>query len=238
MDSVERPLISVIIPAYNRERYIAEAIESVLIQRYDPIELIVVDDGSTDGTADVVKGYGDQLIYVHQENKGIAEARNAGIYQATGEYLAFLDSDDIWVRNKLINQMAVFEADSDLDVVYGHAEQFFSPEMSDEAKRKLKIPHKKLPSFISVAMLIKRQSFDKVGLYDPEFSAGVDIDWHARSKEAGLKSIMLPEVVYHRRVHESNNTQSASNANLVRLRALKASLDRRRKAGTLEKEPA
>ncbi|MFM5943125.1 MAG: glycosyltransferase family 2 protein, partial [Dolichospermum sp.] len=119
------PLISVIIPCYNRERYLAEAIESVLDQTYPHIELIVIDDGSSDRSGEIAQSY--PLIYHYQTNGGIGAARNAGIALANGKFLAFLDSDDIWVKDKLAKQMAIFDTNLDIEAVFGYAQNFYSP---------------------------------------------------------------------------------------------------------------
>ena len=99
------PQVSVIIPTYNRAHLVGEAIDSVLSQTYDDLELIVVDDGSQDGTRDVVAAYGSRLTYLHQEHRGVSAARNRGIEEARGNYLSFLDSDDLWLKEKLFLQM-------------------------------------------------------------------------------------------------------------------------------------
>ena len=235
MSDSHSPLISVIVPVYNREQYVAEALDSILAQDYRPLEIIVVDDGSTDRTPEIVQSYGSQLIYLCQENQGVAAARNSGIDYAHGQFLAFLDSDDIWVEGKLSAQMALLDENPDLDVIYGHAENFFSPEVEDSFKRKTKIPQKVMPSQISPAMLIRAKSFRQVGSFNPSFRSGCDIDWYARSQEMGLKNHMMPLVVYYRRVHPSNATVYNKNANLSRLRTLKAALDRRRATGFVTK---
>jgi len=116
--------ISVIIPAYNHARYLAEAIDSVLAQTYAPLEIIVVDDGSTDGTPAVAASYGDRIRYIRQENAGVGAARNNGIAAARGEYLAFLDSDDIWLPEKLEREIALFDADPQLGFVHCGVEKF------------------------------------------------------------------------------------------------------------------
>ncbi|WP_051243277.1 glycosyltransferase [Azohydromonas australica] len=104
-NTARRPLVSAIIPAYNSERFLPLAITSVLAQTYAPMECIVVDDGSSDGTARVVASFGDRVRYIHQTNAGASAARNTGIAAARGEYIAFLDSDDYWVATRVENQM-------------------------------------------------------------------------------------------------------------------------------------
>ena len=91
------PLVSVIIPTYNTARYVQESINSVLEQDYPSIQLIVIDDGSTDETVDIIRRYGERVVWLTQQNQGAAAARNAGLAVAQGEYIAFLDSDDVWL---------------------------------------------------------------------------------------------------------------------------------------------
>ena len=114
---VDLPLVSVVIPAYNCERYLGRAIRSVLAQTYPRIECIVVDDGSTDGTAEVIDRFGSAVRAIRQENGGAAAARNAGIRTATGRYIAFLDADDYWLRNKLELQIHILEKNPDLVLI-------------------------------------------------------------------------------------------------------------------------
>ncbi len=101
--------VSVILPTFNRAHLICEAIDSILNQTYRDFEIIVVDDGSTDNTTEVLQRYSDRITYIKQENKGPGDARNRGIAEAKGEYIAFLDSDDIWFKDKLELQVAVME---------------------------------------------------------------------------------------------------------------------------------
>src|SRR5262245_16865951 len=124
--------ISVIIPVYNGERYLAEALVSVLAQTHPPTEIIVVDDGSTDTTAQIAQRYAPRIHYHFRPRgavSGAAAARNHGAYLAQGDYLAFLDADDVWLPDKLRLQMAAFAHDPALDQVFGHVQQFISPEL-------------------------------------------------------------------------------------------------------------
>lgn len=109
-------LISCIVPVFNGERYVSETLDSILAQTYRPLELIVADDGSTDGTAAVVARYGEPVRYLWQSNQGPAAARNLGVSAAQGEFVAFLDADDLWHPEKLTRQMARFHARPELSL--------------------------------------------------------------------------------------------------------------------------
>ncbi|MFZ4555516.1 MAG: glycosyltransferase family 2 protein [Pseudanabaena sp.] len=220
------PMISVIIPFYNRDRYLAEAIESVLNQTYANTELILVDDGSTDKSAAIARSY--PVKYHYQTNMGIGAARNAGISLATGDFFAFLDSDDIWTRDKLAKQMAAFEANPNLEAVFGYAQNFFSPELDAEFIAKIRCDDKPISSTLSGAILIKRQAFLRIGMFDVNLKVGIDVAWAIRAMEQKLQQIILPDVVYHRRIHKTNNGIVNQDYVGERMRVLKAKLDRQR----------
>ncbi|HET7738849.1 MAG TPA: glycosyltransferase family A protein [Tepidiformaceae bacterium] len=216
--------ISVVIPAYNREQYLAAAISSTRAQTVTPSEIIVVDDGSTDGTAEVGRQLGVTLI--QQANKGCGEARNAGVAAASGEFLAFLDSDDAWTPRKLELQVAALTKDPALDMVFGEVIQFRGdpPAPDDQlASRE--------PGIVAGAMLIRRETFLRVGPFDPSLRVGEFIDWHARAKDIGLRELILPEVVLLRRLHDSNLGLEAAAARIDYTRVARAALARRRAGG-------
>jgi glycosyltransferase involved in cell wall biosynthesis len=133
--TMDQPLISCIVPVYNGELYLGEAIHSILAQTYRPLEVIVVDDGSRDGTYDVAANYGDRLRYVRQANAGPGAARNHGLNLARGEYVAFLDADDIWHPEKLMRQMDRFRARAELQISVTHIQNFWILELQEEADR-------------------------------------------------------------------------------------------------------
>jgi glycosyltransferase involved in cell wall biosynthesis len=228
----DTPLISVIIPVFNRERYLAEAIDSVFAQTYAAVELIVVDDGSTDGSASIAQRYSPQLRYHYQSNQGISAARNTGILLATGEYLAFLDSDDLWLPNKLSLQMAAFAIDSELDAVFGYVQQFFSPEVDEQFRQRICCPKEPIAGFISNMMLIRRSTFLQVGSFNTRLKSGVDIEWYGRAVEQNLKMALLPDVIHLRRLHRTNSGLIQPQ-HTERLHVLKAMLDRRRAAQSI-----
>jgi glycosyltransferase involved in cell wall biosynthesis len=220
------PLISVIIPVYNRERYLAEAIESVLNQTYPAIELIIVDDGSTDRSAEIAQKY--PLTYHYQPNGGMGAARNAGVKLATGKFLAFLDSDDIWVLDKLSKQMAAFEVDPNLEAVFGYAQNFYSPEVDETFRQRIRCPDRPIAAHTAPGMTIERSAFWRIGLFDPELKTTAEISWYIRASEQQLRHVTLTDVVFHRRIHETNNGITERHHTNERLHLLKAKLDRQR----------
>jgi glycosyltransferase involved in cell wall biosynthesis len=224
------PLISVMIGAYNAAPYLGEAIDSVLGQDYDPIELIVVDDGSTDETADVARSF-SQAKLIQQENGGNGSARNRAVQNASGELYAFLDADDRFTPGKLSVQKAALDADPGLDMVFGHVREFFSPELDEETRASLRAPAPEpMPWTAPNLMLVRRQSFDRVGLFTTAVRVGVTVDWFARAQEAGLRHTILPMVVLERRLHTQNNGLRESASRSQYLDVIRQAMERRRAA--------
>jgi glycosyltransferase involved in cell wall biosynthesis len=190
--------ISVIIPVYNCADFLAEAIESVLAQSYPASEIIVVDDGSTDDSISVAARF-PQVRVLSQPNAGPGAARNLGIRNARGSYLAFLDADDLWAPDKLQRQMSAMEAD-DPDIVFGQVEIFHQSGDPGTAPQIYE-------GVIVGAMLVKRESFDRVGGFPEATRIGEFIDWYARAQECGLRSVSLPDIVMRRRLHSHNLTK-------------------------------
>jgi glycosyltransferase involved in cell wall biosynthesis len=226
MDS--KTQLSVIIPVYNGELYLAEAIDSVLAQNYRAIEVIVVDDGSTDGTASIANSYGSFVRYCYQSNLGTAAAMNRGADLACGEYLAFLGADDIWPEDRIRVQLEAFNAHPDVEIVSGYVKQFFSPEMTESTKKRIRFSADLIPGHVIPAMLINRQTFFRVGLFETQWTVGAEMSWYLRSQETGLKIMILPDLVLLRRIHESNKGIVKRSFINQRAQILKAALDRRR----------
>lgn len=223
------PLVTVIIPVFNAEKYVAEAINSVLCQSYKPIEIIAVDDGSTDGSARIIKRF-PSVRYLYQTNSGISATRNKGIEHAQGDFFAFLDADDLWVVDKIMLQIAAFEDDPNIDIVFGHVQQFRSPELADVLAGESPAIASLMPGHIPSTMVIKRDAFFRVGLFETNWRMGEFASWYLRSLENGLRSVMLPDLVTRRRLHEANHGIQQREAIKDYVHILKASLDRRRGA--------
>jgi glycosyltransferase involved in cell wall biosynthesis len=224
--------ISVVIPVFNCERYLGEAIESVLAQTYRPAEILVVDDGSTDGSGDVARGYGPPVRYVFQPNSGAASARNRGSELAEGSFLSFLDSDDLWAEDKLLRQMACLDGDPQLDMVSGYVEHFISPDVREELLGKVRCPELPMSAPGPATMLIRRAAFFKVGLFETGYRLGETISWLAKAMERGLRGSVLPGVMVRRRLHLYNISRVSRDARSDYLRIARKSLERRRRHET------
>jgi glycosyltransferase involved in cell wall biosynthesis len=221
------PLVSVIIPVYNGGRFLAEALDSAFAQTYRPIEVIVVDDGSTDETAEVAHSR-PEALYLHQENRGVSAARNAGLAIAEGELIALLDADDVWLPDKLCLQVDYLSANPRRGLVVGRNSYFVHPGAArptwfaarrlDESEQAL------LPS----SWLVRRPTFDRVGLFDPSYRVSEDIEWLARAKDAGIVPGIVEQVVLRKRLHDANLTGRFAEGQRHMLRALRASVHRQR----------
>lgn len=222
--------VSVVLPVCNGERYVGEAIESVLRQTRPPDEVVVVDDGSTDGSLAVVERYAPRVRHVVQPNAGVGAARNRGVELARGRFLAFLDHDDLWVEDKLDRQLEALGADPSLEAVFGLVEQFVSPDLGAAERARLHCPPAPGPGYAAGAMLIRRAAFDRVGPFETHWRVGEFLSWYLRAHEAGLRSSVLPGVVMRRRLHRSNHGIAHRGERADYARILAESLRRRRLA--------
>lgn len=202
-----RPLLSVIMPVYNGEAFLAEAIRHVLAQQYHPLEFIVVDDGSTDDTADIAAVFSDHIRYVRQPNQGPAAARNRGIEIAQGEFLAFLDVDDLWGDSILHRLVGYLEAHPEVGIAQGLIQQMHLVRTNSKSHPKIFMPVSEPYQFINIGSAVYRKTvFDKVGLFDPDLRDNEDTDWFVRAWEHNVPKAVLPEVVMFYRKHDCNMT--------------------------------
>jgi glycosyltransferase involved in cell wall biosynthesis len=203
--------VTVVIPAFNAEAYLGDAIDSVLSQSESPLECLVVDDGSADGTPTVAAKFGDRVRYYRQDNLGVSAARNSGIQLARGDLIAFLDADDVWLEDKLQLQVAEFAADRELVFCYGGiapVDRTLEPIDSPEAARpRAEAVFRTLtlrPGGFHLAMtgLVRRDVLTAIGGFDPRLSTAADADLALRLVDAGhVKHV--PEALALYRQHES-----------------------------------
>jgi glycosyltransferase involved in cell wall biosynthesis len=218
--------LTVVIPAYDAARYLGEAVESVLAQIPAAAEVLVVDDGSSDDTVALAESFGPPVRVIRAGHGGVGATINRGMSEATGTLIAFIDADDRWCPGKLALQLDALDADSSLDIVFGHVRQFLSPEVTDGAR--FEFSGKPMPGLHRGTMLLRRDAWDRVGPMDTDLVLGEFISWYARAIDAGLKTRMLPDVVYERRVHGRNTVIREREAYGDYLRVVKATMDRRR----------
>jgi glycosyltransferase involved in cell wall biosynthesis len=195
------PAISVIIPVYNAESFLAEAIESVLRQTLPPRQVIIVDDGSTDRSAAIARRYTPQIQLVRQPNAGGAAARNRGVALAQGEFLAFLDNDDYWAPEKLAWQIDAFQAAPALEAVFGQLQQTHTAEsaVADGARFGMQLQD----GWHLDTILIRRQAFDRVGPFNLAWQVDT-VEWLWRARRLRLQTTVLPQVLAWRRIHDNN----------------------------------
>jgi glycosyltransferase involved in cell wall biosynthesis len=219
-------LVSVVIPVRNGVNYLEAAIQSVLGQGNVEVEVIVVDNGSSDGSRTLAESFGAPVRVISEPRKGAAHARNAGVRQARGEYLAFLDADDVWAPGKLERQLRELEARKDLDMVFTFGETFLSPELTEAQRKAVSYEPGPGPFIIPSTMLARRESFVRAGEL-PDLREGEFIAWYGVALSMGLRSEVIAEPLFRRRVHLSNSTRLETHpADL--LRAARMVLDRKK----------
>ena len=222
--------ISVVMPVKDGERYLAAALDSIRAQQHPALEIVVVDDGSTDDSAAIARRAADQVL--SQPHSGLGAAMANGVAAASGELLAFLDADDLWPDGRLDTMLAALDADPSLGAVLGQVDQFFSPDLAPELRDRLQVVSMTVPGFVQGAMVIRRDAFDTVGSFDSTLTAAPILDWWQRAEDVGLVYEMLDEVVLRRRIHASNHThQLGGELRSAYVRMLKQGLDRRRAHG-------
>ncbi|MEZ4735635.1 MAG: glycosyltransferase family A protein [Caldilineaceae bacterium] len=195
------PAISVIIPVYNAEPFLAEAIESVLNQTVPPHQVIVVDDGSTDQSATIARRYCPHIQFEQQPNAGGAAARNRGVALAQGEFLAFLDNDDYWAPEKLTWQIDAFQRTPALEAVFGQLQQTHTVEKAGTDGARFAMNHQ--DGWHLDTILMRRQAFDRIGPFDPTWQVDT-VEWLWRARRLGLHTMVLPQVLAWRRIHDNN----------------------------------
>lgn len=223
--------VSVLIPCHNAARYVEEALESALSQGVDLHEVVVVDDGSTDGSADRVRTFGDSVRIHRQSNAGISGARNAALALATGDVIAFLDADDVWPDGSLRARLEALMTDDSIDYSYGRVEQFISPDVSPElASAHATANVDPRPARLAGAMLVRRQAFTRVGGFSPILRVGETLDWIARADDLGIPNRSIPDLVLKRRLHATNTGLMQQMSQGDYLAVARAALARRRQA--------
>jgi len=218
------PLVSLIIPVYNGERYLAEALESVSVQDYAPLEIIVVDDGSTDQSAQIAQSY-SMATYIYQVQQGVAIARNTGLAAASGEFITFLDSDDIMLPKSISYRLTYLLQHPKLGCVLARYNNFVEPGMPLPNHLRAKSFSDDLYWHLGT-MMAHKSVFEKVGCFNPELSIGEDTDWFTRLKHTQIPMAKLPEIMMRRRFHRHNTTRRVKESQAALLKITRAAIGR------------
>ncbi|MFL5844129.1 MAG: glycosyltransferase family 2 protein [Solirubrobacteraceae bacterium] len=217
-------LVSVLVPAYEAERYLGAALKSALAQDHPAFEVIVIDDGSTDATAAIAKEHPVRLIEL-PANRGPAAARNAGLAAARGEYVTVLDADDLWPGDRLSLQVGHLERHPEHDLVMGLTVAFVTPGEVRPAHFPAAHDGEPLQAHAGT-MLCRRTLFDRIGPWDESFRHAEDVDWLSRAKDAGALAGEVDEVVLHYRIHAANISRDKTVNGAAMLRVLRDSVRR------------
>lgn len=228
------PRVSVIIATRNAARYLPECLDSVIAQTLPAFEIVVVDAASIDATAEIVARY-PQARMVQQEGLGFARAWNQGIIAATGDYLAFIDSDDRWLPDKLERQAALLEADPALACAIGCVQFFVQPGQIPPRSWRDRVLAGEHVAQMPGALLARRSVFDAIGMWGEEWRIASDIDWFVKLKDSGLPVGVVDALVLEKRVHGDNLSLVTAGDQVYPdevLRLLHASIQRKRAAAT------
>ncbi len=201
--SMYRPLVSIILPVYNGERYVSQAIDSVLSQTYLPTELIVVDDGSVDSSALIARSY-KEVLFLRQRNQGVAAARNSGITAAHGTFIAFIDQDDLWTPNKLNVQVHYLLKNPGVQYVNAWVKLFAEPGHNLRSRYSEDFMGRAHMARTPGTLVARKSLFDCIGMFHPGFRIACDVEWFVRLKEQSTPASVIPEVLLYKRIHDNN----------------------------------
>jgi glycosyltransferase involved in cell wall biosynthesis len=221
--------VSVILIVRNGAAFIAEALDSVQLQSRQPDEVLVIDGQSTDDTVRIARGFAGVRV-LPQTSTGVANAYNEGIAQAKGSLLAFISHDDRWLPGKLESQLSFLAAHPETMMSLTHVQHVLHEGVAPPPGFRAELLDHPVPGLIMETLLVRRESFDRVGLFDPAFAVSEDTDWFARAKDMGLSMHVLPETLVIKRVHDRNSSLVFPHINGLLLRALRGSIARKRAA--------
>ena len=222
----DKPLVSVIIAVKNGERFLAEAINSVLAQDYRPLEIVVVDGHSTDKTAQIARSF-PQVRYVEQQECGIPDAYNTGIGAARGEIIAFLSHDDRWPPDKLSVQVSYLIEHPEIQYTVAKMEFFLEQDQPIPSGFRPDLLQGDRVGRVMETLVVRKSLFDDIGLFRTDLSTAEDVEWFARANDHGIKMAVIPQVLLYKRVHNSNSSMTIEN-NRNLLKALRQSVHRKR----------
>jgi glycosyltransferase involved in cell wall biosynthesis len=224
-------LVSVIVPVFNAASFLPQAIASIDRQAYSPFEIIVVDDGSTDNSAEVARNLPSVSSYFRQENQGPSAARNLGLKHARGEFIAFLDADDEWPVGKLDLQIGRLRAEPQLDVVLGRI-QYISLPGAEDIDIAFETEDRTLTHVHLGSGVYRAPVFERVGLFEESLRYSEDVDWFMRAREEDISMVILGDVTLLYQLHAGNMTRHMKSERSNLATVMRLSLERGRLRGT------
>lgn len=220
------PSVSVVMPVWNGLPYLADALESLRAQTRAPDEVIVVDDGSTDGSGALVASLLPSARVVRQENGGVSAALARGVAEARGDLVAFLEADDVWRPDKLQREVAYFAAHADVGHTLCHADVFLEPGTPRPTWLRAQLLEAPVLLAFMSALVVRRSAFASVGGFDPSYRYGQDTEWLMRAQHAGIVRAILPETLVRRRIHGTNLSTAQRHSDTM-LRIAREAMQRR-----------
>ena len=227
-------LVSVVIPFHDGAPYLEEAVRSVLAQAYEPIEVLLVSDGAAPIGVEVAQrlaaDHGALRLLGLPDNRGPAAARNRGLADAAGTFLTFLDADDCMLSSRVAVQVAHLTDRPEVDVVLGAEDLIIEPGTPEWARRRFAL-RKADQHFHTMSLMARRTAFERVGLFDPEYRLGEDLDWLFRAAAAGLAIEKLDRILTRHRLHSDNLSYRTAETQTAIIRSLRRLLTSRRERG-------
>jgi glycosyltransferase involved in cell wall biosynthesis len=223
---------SVIVPVYNGQKYLRETLESAVNQDYSASEIIAVDDGSNDSSAEIIQSF-ESIKYIYQENQGNAVARNRGIALSTGDVIALIDQDDKWVPEKLSTFYEYFSAHPAIDFATAKHRMFLSDDIEVPAWCRDDVLNRDIVDYSPGSLVFRRRLFDRIGPFDQSLVSGHDTDWVLRVKDSNTPMAVLPDVLLLKRIHEANQSFEVTRIHSELLEVFRRSINRN-KGKTLE----
>jgi glycosyltransferase involved in cell wall biosynthesis len=234
MPADTRSTVAALVPVWNGAAFLAEALESILSQEPAVDEVVVIDDGSTDGSGAIARGFGPRVRCVRQEHGGLAAARNAAVRESRSDLVAFLDADDVWPRGRLARLLRALEENPECGIVQGRLQRM----VRDDRTMRWQLVDESWRAPNVATALIRRSAFTTVGPFDESVTGGDDVDWLLRAKEIGVREAHVEAITLHYRRHGGNMTNDVAADQSRLLRVLGRAVARRRAAAaTAEKEP-
>ena len=223
------PTVSVVVPVCNGGKFLSACLESVFAQRHRPLEVIVVDDGSTDGSPGIARRFASVRV-IQQPHTGVAAARNTGIEAASGEFIGFVDQDDLWTADKLAVQLPLMNARRELAFSLAHLRVFLEAGVPRPSWLQPEALDRPLPGFVTGTLLARSEIFSSFGRFDPTCGDASDAEWLLRARDESLPFEVLAEVLLEKRTHADNTSGQIEHCHRMMLEAVRRSVVRRRAA--------